>query len=477
MNKKNAQPVFPSLRRCMLIFLIVPLVLAGFLFATTAYSQGDAPAEPDASAVANKEIAVKDVADDQAIQRRIKNILVKSGWFENVSVEVREGIVILSGVTSDAAYKRWAESVAHQTVDVVAVVNRIAIASEGEWDFTPALDVSAQLWRKFVASLPLIALSLLILLITWFVSRTFRRTLDSMFERRIASSMLRSIVARVLALPVVLLGLYLVLAVTGLGRLAATILGGTGILGLVIGIAFRDITENFLASILISIQRPFRLGDHIKVLEFDGFVQAVTTRGTILMSLDGNHVQIPNATIYKQAIINYTANPNMALAFEVGIGYDCSISFAQNIAMKVLREHPAVLAIPEPLVLTELLGASTITMKVIFWVDGTQHSVIKVKSAIMRMIKSAYMSNNISMPDGDREIVFPEGIPVSAPQELRSLAGADLHSQREPDAPASASGDDCVASDSEGALASEAGEINRQATESVLGENETNILR
>lgn len=444
-------------------------VFASFCALSAAQPAADAP---DDNATVVRPIAVTDVADDAAIETRLTRILQRSEWFSQVSVDVKEGIVILGGVTTDAAYKRWAEQVANQVVDVVAVVNRIEVVSEGDWDFSPAVDASVDLWRRFIAALPLFALSLIILLITWLAARTFKRVMLSVLDVRIESAMLRNIVARILTLPLTLVGLYLVLSVTGLGQLAATILGGTGILGLVLGIAFRDISENFLASILISVQRPFRLGDHIRVLEFEGFVQAVTTRGTILMTLQGNHVQIPNSTIYKQPIINFSANPNMALSFKVGIGYDASVTHAQSVAMQVLREHPAVLENPESLVLTESLDSSTVTINIIFWVDGTKHSVVKVKSAIMRLVKSAFVSQGISMPDDAREVIFPEEIRVLT----RDESVKPNESLQPPQAVSSSGADQAMASASEGELASEAPEINRQASASVLGQNEKNIL-
>lgn len=452
-------------------FFVTFIVSATALFCALAVAQPAADAPADNATVA-RPIAVTDVADDAAIEARLTRILLRSDWFSQVSVDVKEGIVILGGITADIAYKRWAEQVANQVVDVVAVVNRIEVVSEGDWDFSPAVDASVDLWRRFIAALPLFALSLIILFVTWLAARTFKRVMLSVLDVRIESAMLRNIIARILTLPLVLVGLYLVLSVTGLGQLAATILGGTGILGLVLGIAFRDISENFLASILISVQRPFRLGDHIRVLEFEGFVQAVTTRGTVLMTLQGNHVQIPNSTIYKQPITNFSANPNMALSFKVGIGYDASVAYAQTVAMQVLREHPAVLESPESLVLTESLGSSTVTINIIFWVDGTKHSVVKVKSAVMRLVKSAFLSKGISMPDDAREVIFPQGIRVLTQEESATQREAVQALE-----PASISGaDQAKASASEGALAPEAPELQRQASASVLGQNEKNIL-
>jgi hypothetical protein len=171
-----------------------------------------------------------------------------------------------------------------------------------------------------------------------------------------------------------LAGLYLVLRIAGLTQLALTVVGGTGLIGLVLGIAFRDITENFLASLFLSLQQPFREGDLVEVANVTGYVQRLTSRTTVLMTLDGNQVQVPNSTVFKSTIRNFTSNPNRRDDFIVGIGYDDSIPFAQEVALKVLAEHPAVLNEPEPLVLVENLGPSTVNLRVYFWLDGGRHS-------------------------------------------------------------------------------------------------------
>lgn len=117
-----------------------------------------------------------------------------------------------------------------------------------------------------------------------------------------------------------LAGLYLVLRIAGLTQLALTVVGGTGLIGLVLGIAFRDITENLLASLLLSLQQPFREGDLVEVAEVTGYVQRLTSRTTVLMTLDGNQAQVPNSTVFKSTIHNFSSNPNRRDDFIVGIG-------------------------------------------------------------------------------------------------------------------------------------------------------------
>ena len=110
-------------------------------------------------------------------------------------------------------------------------------------------------------------------------------------------------------------------------------------------------------------------------------------------------MQVPNSTVFKSTLRNFTSNPNRRDDFIVGIGYDDSITFAQEVALKVLAEHPAVLHDPEPLVLVENLGSSTVNLRIYFWLDGGQHSWAKVKSSVIRLTKRAFQDAGISLPD------------------------------------------------------------------------------
>ena len=233
------------------------------------------------------------------------------------------------------------------------------------------------------------------------------------FAGRISSPLLLKVVSRSLSIPVYILGVYFVLQIAGLTRLALTILGGTGLIGIIVGFAFRDIAENFLASLLLSIRNPFRSGDLVEVSGHVGVVQNLNTRSTVLLTLDGNHVQIPNATVYKSTIKNFSSNPNRRASFGVGIGYDSSAAKAQRLIAGVLRDHPAVKDLPEPSVLLEELGAATMNLRINYWFDSGIHSPAHINSALLRQTKNALIAGGISLPDPAREVVFPDGVPVT----------------------------------------------------------------
>jgi small conductance mechanosensitive channel len=445
--------------------------LAAGLLTLTAFGQQPQPAEePDAPVPA--QVGVQAAVSDGAIATRLTDILEATGWFENIDVRVESGVAFLGGTTDTASRQDWSEQLANNTEGVVAVVNDIRIEGGPFWDLSPAWEQAVELGRATIRHSPLIVVSLVLLVITWLVARSAVRGSRTILERHVRSKLLRDVVARIVAVPVFLLGLYLVLRVSGLTGLAVTVIGSTGLIGLVLGFAFRDIAENFLSSVLISMNQPFATGDRIEVAGHHGFVQSVNTRSTLLMTLEGNHVQIPNASIYKGTIINYTANPNARFDFPVGIGYEDSISEAQRIALQVLKDHPAVIDDPESLVMVEQLGAATVNLRIYFWVDVRKFSHVKVRSAVIRQIKTAFQEAGISMPDEAREVVFPKGVPVRM-LSADAAPGAEPGPARDQLSRLAADADQEAY---EGDYESEAGDIARQARSARNPEGGENLL-
>ncbi|MBW3597779.1 MAG: mechanosensitive ion channel, partial [Planctomycetes bacterium] len=386
-----------------------------FLSLLAAAALAQAPTDdtaPEDEAPAPKQIAIAPTAEDAEIERRLLRILEATEWFTSPEVDVDEGVVFLTGRTETEEHKEWASRLARNTQDVVEVVNRIEVTGGPLWDLTPARNEVRELWRDALLAAPMMGVALLMLAVTIVATWGARTVWHTVFQRRMKNAILRQMAANAIAVVVLILGLYLILKISGLTRLAVTVLGGTGLFGLVVGIAFRDIAENFLASILLSVRRPFEIGDLIDIDGKLGFVQAVTTRGTLLITFEGNHIHVPNSAVYKSVINNYTANPNMRLDFTVGIGYDDAIATAQEVGVRVLRDHAAVLDDPEPMVLVDQLGSATGVLKFYFWVNIREHSEIKVRSAAMRLVKRAFQEAGVSMPDEAREVLFPQGVPV-----------------------------------------------------------------
>jgi len=264
----------------------------------------------------------------------------------------------------------------------------------------------------FIEHLPQIGIGLLLLIIFYFLSGPLSRLIVRPMNYAQTSLLVRVVTRRIVSLLIILLGLYLFLRMAGLSAFAVAILSGTGVVGLIIGFAFKDIAENFMSSLLLSIQKPFRIGEVIEVEGNLGVVKQVTARATTLVDFDGNHIQVPNANVYKNTIRNFTANPQTRGKFLIGIGYDVDPSFAQKLGLEVLAKIEPILNDPEPQILVNDLGSSTLNLMVYYWTDTSKFSLLKVSSLAMKSIVKAFDNAGISMPDDAREVVFPDGVPV-----------------------------------------------------------------
>lgn len=449
--------------RCLRAAGVALLLIAG---AAPALAQDAAPAVPP------QPVKVVPEASDAKIEERLQRILTSTGWFEATRVSVQDGVVFLDGTTRTQEHRAWAGTLAENTQGTVAVVNRIEANADVRSTLSRAGEEFTSFYRQVVRAWPLVVLAVLIILATWLVARLVALAVRRVFAGRM-SPLLLSVMARAFAIPVFLLGIYFVLQFSGLTRLAITVLGGTGLLGIIIGFGLRDIAENFLASILLSVRNPFRSGDLIDVGGHTGIVQNLNVRSTVLLTLDGNQVQIPNSTVYKSIIKNYSSIPSRRAEFTVGIGYDSSAAKAQVVIAEVLREHPAVLETPEPLVLVEELGAATVNLRIYYWFDSAAYSPNKINSALLRQTKNALLKGGIELPDSAREVIFPKGVPIiqmtdtaDAPREVESAAGAARVADEMSDT-----------TPSEGALSNEMAELREQQSEGNLPEAEENLLK
>jgi small conductance mechanosensitive channel len=366
-----------------------------------------------------KEVRVEPIARDPAIAERIQRILTSTTWFQNARVAVSDGVVFLDGRTESLEHRRWAARLAENTEGTVAVVNRIVVEADAKSTFDLARQEFESITQQVLQTWPWVLLAIVIILLSWLLSHLVRRVSARLLSRRIVSPLLLRVVARLISIPVFLLGVYFVLRVAGLTRLAITLLGGTGLVGIVAGLAFRDIAENFLASILLSVRNPFRTGDLIEVNGSKGIVRNLNMRTTSLLTLDGNYVQIPNAIVFKSTITNYSSAATRRADFAVGIGYGSSTIKAQSLIADVLRDHPAVLKVPEPLVLVEELGSATVNLRIYYWFASATYSPEKISSSLMRMTKNALLTNGIELPDPSREVVFPNGVPIVHPDAAK----------------------------------------------------------
>lgn len=278
------------------------------------------------------------------------------------------------------------------------------------------LDDLAQFTQLVLDKLPSILVGLIIFVTFFWLSKPVANFISKPLTKTTTNSLIQLVIRRTMSLLIVLIGLYIFLRLVGLTQFAVALLSGTGVLGLIVGFAFKDIAENFLSSLLLSIQRPFKLGDIIEVEGYLGVVKKMTSRATTLVDFNGDHIQLPNSTIYKNAIRNLTANPYIRVSIDIGIGYDADFDYAQSLATNIMKQQPAVLADPEPQALIDSLGSSTCNLRLYFWINSEINSRLKVASVLMKKVVETFLAENVAMPDDARErIILSQNIEDTSP--------------------------------------------------------------
>ena len=359
----------------------------------------ESPARPDPEPTEEPIDARPDKsAGDAVIQARINDIFRNLPALDSVSADVDEGVVVLGGTVPDAESRQLAEDLADRVTGTVIVVNEIVRDRSVTQRVRAALeDLEARL-KELVGLAPILLLSLIVVGAAVLIARLAGRA-DRLYRRLSRNWFVRDLLRQVAQITIVLVGVVFALRLLDAGAMLGSVVGALGILGLAIGFATRDTVENYIASILLSIRQPFRREDHILVDGIEGKVLRLTPRATVLMSLDGNHVRIPNSTVFKATIVNYTLNPMRRFEFKVGVDTDIDLRHARALAVDALRGIEGVLESPEPLCRIEALGESSVILKVQAWLDQRESDYYKLRSKAQRVVKETFDEAGVVMPE------------------------------------------------------------------------------
>lgn len=367
----------------------LPVLLAVFLFVSPLAAQDTADTAA-AEAAADTPVVLNDDELTEAVRSRLGSL----DGFDAVSVEVEAGVVRLFGKVSSVHAWRQAEELAVTIGGVAEVVNDLEIETN-VIEQVGALQKTVSRAGHFV---PVIGFALVVLLLfvglSWLVGRW-----DSMFSRftrnRFVQDMLRSGVRIALVLTGVALALHIVDATA----IAGALVGTAGIVGIAIGFAFKDLVENYMASVLLSLRQPFQPNDHVDIDGFEGKVVRLTSRATVLMTLDGNHIRIPNGRVFKAVILNYSRNPRRRFDFAVGVAAEADLAETQDIGVGVLQRMPGVLDDPAPSSAIVELGDSSVPIRFFGWVDQGVTNFGRARSEAIRLVKEAIEAAGIELPE------------------------------------------------------------------------------
>ncbi len=278
-------------------------------------------------------------------------------------------------------------------------------------------------YHSFVALLPKLGLAILVFTMLLLVARFIRSFSQNRLNSKMDDGLLARFIANFIGMVVVIFALLLALRIVGLGGIAVGLLSTAGVGAFVLGFAFKDIGENFLAGIVLAFNRPFRIGDTVELNGHSGKVIALNLRDTQIKTLDGKDIFIPNSNVVKNAVVNYTIDGYIREEFTIGLDYDSDMEKVVSIMQKVLDDHEHLIheAGRMPDVVYGELAASTLNVKSRYWIDtfNTKVPALKLKMNLINQTLDALNAEGFYLPSDIVEVKAYRDLqlPVSTPKE------------------------------------------------------------
>lgn len=283
--------------------------------------------------------------------------------------------------------------------------------------------------ESFILLLPNLVLAVLIVVVAAFAARVARRVVQSVLlrttDRAPQAKNVVGLLATLAYVAVLSAGTFIALTVIELDGVVKTLLAGAGVVGLALGFAFQDIASNFIAGILMAVRTPFLVGEIIETSGFTGTVREISLRSTILDTFQGQKVILPNAKVYGDPIVNYSARGERRVDLGCGVGYGDDLAHAQRVAVEAIEGLDVRKdSTPVQLYYTEF-GDSSVNFVVRFWVDfAKQTDFLEAQSEAIKAVKTAFDAAGVTIPFPIRTLDFDPNGGVDLRAALKGSGGS-----------------------------------------------------
>ena len=262
--------------------------------------------------------------------------------------------------------------------------------------------------ESLVANLPNIILAIIVMILTYFVSRIINNIVLKLINKRVPKIAIARLIARTSSVIVITIGLFIILNVLNLSGTLKTILSAAGISGLVIGLALQGTLSNTLSGIILSFRKNIKIGNWIETNGYAGEVIDININYFVLKEADNNIVVLPNKSILENSFKNYSLTSKMRITIDCGVSYDSDLELVERLTTETINKH-----FNQESIDTEMefyytaFGDSAINFIVRFWIDGTSGiPKLKAKSQAIIEIKKAFAKADIDIPFPIRTLQF-----------------------------------------------------------------------
>ena len=238
--------------------------------------------------------------------------------------------------------------------------------------------------------------------------RILSQTLHDLSLRKVASNVVRSVL--------LLVGLLFALSAVGVDLTALSVLGGA--IGVGLGFGLQKLAANYVSGFVILFERSLRIGDSVRVDNFEGVVTDIKTRYTLIRAPNGREAIVPNEKVITERVENLSlADTRMLLTTEVTVGYDSDLDQVQDILRAAATACESVLKDPGPVCHLAKLGADGLEFNLLYWIDHQASGQVNVRSVVNLGVLKGLRAAGIDIP-------YPQRVVHLKPPDATSSATA-----------------------------------------------------
>ena len=252
---------------------------------------------------------------------------------------------------------------------------------------TSIIDLTA----KFV---PKLITAILVLWIGFKLIKMLKKALTKLMEKQKLEMSLKSFLTSFLDVVLKILVIIMVMDIVGIK--VTSFIAIVGAAGLAIGMALQGTLQNFAGGVIILLLKPFCVDDYIECKSYKGYVREIRIFHTIIRSLNGRTIIVPNSELATTSLINHTREPQIRLDVEASVAYGTDLAFAKQVLEQVVNDDPMILKDPIPKIAVKELDNSSVDFALWLWVKTDDYWTVWMR--IRENIYNALYANHIEIP-------------------------------------------------------------------------------
>ncbi|GGW89501.1 mechanosensitive ion channel family protein [Alteromonas halophila] len=293
-----------------------------------------------------------------------------------------------------------------------------------------------------IKHLPNLVVAFLIAIIFGIAAKLVGHAVRRVMRRTFESTQIADLLTSFIKITIVIAGIFIALDFVGLRGTVTSLLAGAGIVGLAIGFAFQDMTENLIAGIAMGIRKPFQIGDVIEAEGVFGKVESINLRNTLVETFFGQREIIPNKILFRNILTNYSALGKRRIEVPVGISYADDPAKAADVITEAINEKDYVINKDDTSVFAAGFGDSSVNLLVWFWIDYPgQQGFMSARHDAVLTVKKVLEENDILIPFPIRTLDFAAKGGEKLDTMLSTLKGSSKERKTENTSGQNSSGD------------------------------------